>query len=48
MHEFDLDAEDREASVTVGGGMLFLVALVLAIHFSGIRFSTGVQAGFTL
>jgi hypothetical protein len=48
MHESDIDLEDREASVTVGGGMLLLLGLVLAIHFAGIRFSSGVQAGLTL
>jgi hypothetical protein len=48
MFESDMDAEDREGSVTVSTGMLLLLGALLAIHFGGIRFSSGVEAGLKL
>lgn len=48
MHEDIMDAEDREAGMTVGGGMLLLLGLLFAIHFSGLRFSGSGSVGISL
>lgn len=48
MHEDIMDAEDREAGLTVGGGMLLLLGVLFAMHFAGLRFSAGGNVGFSL
>jgi hypothetical protein len=48
MFASDIDDADREASVTVSFGMLFLLGLLVAMHMGGLRFASGVSAGVSL
>lgn len=43
-----MDPDDRDASVTISGGMVLLLAGLLALHFGGFRFAGGVSGGITL
>jgi hypothetical protein len=43
-----MDPDDQRGALTVSTGMLVLLGALLAIHFGGIRFSSGVEAGLTL
>jgi hypothetical protein len=48
MHEDVMDAEDREAGMTVGGGMILLLGVLFALHVAGFRFAGGVSGGLSL
>lgn len=48
MHESVMDADDREAGMTVGGGMILLLLLLFGMHIVGFRFAGGVSGGISL
>lgn len=48
MFESDMDADDRLAAFTVGGGMLLLLGLLFGMHLLGFRFAGGVSGSFSL